>query len=58
MGVLIVAVTVLAAAWMAGRSMHRELGAARLQADFVAAVSHEFRTPLAAFGQITELRRF
>jgi signal transduction histidine kinase len=54
-GVLIVAATVLAAAWMAGRSMHREMEAARLQADFVAAVSHEFRTPLAAFGQITEL---
>jgi signal transduction histidine kinase len=55
MGVLTVALTVLAAAWMAGRSMHRELEAARLQSDFVAAVSHEFRTPLAAFGQITEL---
>jgi signal transduction histidine kinase len=54
-GVLTVALTVVAAAWMAGRSMHRELEAARLQSDFVAAVSHEFRTPLAAFGQITEL---
>jgi two-component system phosphate regulon sensor histidine kinase PhoR len=55
LGVFLVAVTVVAAAWMAGRSMHRELEAARLQSDFVAAVSHEFRTPLAAFGQITEL---
>lgn len=54
-GVLLVAVAVVVAAWMAGRSMHRELEAARLQSDFVSAVSHEFRTPLAAFGQITEL---
>jgi signal transduction histidine kinase len=54
-GVMIVALTVVAAAWMAARSMHREIEAARLQTDFVAAVSHEFRTPLAAFGQITEL---
>ena len=38
-----------------GRAMQRELAVARLQADFVAAVSHEFRTPLTSIRQLTEL---
>jgi len=37
------------------RVVQRELAVARLQADFVAAVSHEFRTPLASLRHIAEL---
>jgi signal transduction histidine kinase len=33
----------------------RELEVARVQSDFVAAVSHEFRTPLATMRQVSEL---
>jgi signal transduction histidine kinase len=37
------------------RAVQRELAVARLQTDFVAAVSHEFRTPLASLRHVTEL---
>jgi signal transduction histidine kinase len=37
------------------RGVSRELEAARLQSDFVAAVSHEFRTPLTSLKQLAEL---
>jgi signal transduction histidine kinase len=37
------------------RGMARELGAARLQSDFVSAVSHEFRTPLASIRHLSDL---
>jgi signal transduction histidine kinase len=38
-----------------GRAVRQERDLARLQADFVSAVSHEFRTPLAAMRQLSEL---
>ena len=37
------------------RVVHREMAVARQQTDFVSAVSHEFRTPLASLRHITEL---
>jgi two-component system phosphate regulon sensor histidine kinase PhoR len=37
------------------KAVNRELRVARLQSDFVAAVSHEFRTPLTAMCHLTEL---
>jgi signal transduction histidine kinase len=37
------------------RALARESAAMRLQSDFVAAVSHEFRTPLTSMRQFTEL---
>ncbi len=37
------------------RAVHRELEVARLQSDFVSAVSHEFRTPLTTLQQLSEL---
>jgi signal transduction histidine kinase len=37
------------------RAIRREAAVARLQSDFVAAVSHEFRTPLTTIRQMTEM---
>jgi signal transduction histidine kinase len=36
------------------RAVRREVAVAQLQSDFLAAVSHEFRTPLAAMSHLTE----
>jgi signal transduction histidine kinase len=46
---------VAAAGYFGFRSLHRELNVARLQSDFVAQVSHEFRTPLTAMRHVTDL---
>jgi two-component system, OmpR family, phosphate regulon sensor histidine kinase PhoR len=47
---------VLAAGWyFIARAMSRELRVARLQSDFVAAVSHEFRSPLTSMSHVAEL---
>jgi signal transduction histidine kinase len=53
MGVLLV--LILMGAWFVGHALNRELAAARLQSDFVSVVSHEFRTPLTALCQLSEL---
>ncbi len=39
------------------RAVSREFAVARLQSDFVSAVSHEFRTPLTALRQFTDMLR-
>jgi signal transduction histidine kinase len=44
----------LAGAAIVLRALRRELTLARMQEDFVAAVSHEFRTPLTTLLQLTE----
>ncbi len=54
-GLVLVLVVVVAASYVVFRAVNRELGVARLQSDFVAAVSHEFRTPLTAMCHLTEL---
>jgi signal transduction histidine kinase len=41
--------------WWLWRVMQREIAVAHLQADFVSAVSHEFRTPLTSLQHVTEL---
>jgi signal transduction histidine kinase len=46
---------VLAGAVVVARSVSHELGVARLQSDFVSAVSHEFRTPLTSLQQFTSI---
>lgn len=49
------ALVVIGASYFIGRAVSRELAAARLQSDFVSAVSHEFRTPLTSMRQFTEM---
>ena len=46
---------VLVGTYAVARAVNRELAVARMQSDFVAAVSHEFRTPLTSLRQVTEL---
>jgi len=45
----------LAASYFISRAAKREMALVRQQADFVSAVSHEFRTPLASMRQLSEL---
>ncbi len=54
-GLALMAVLVLGGGYFAYRAISRELSVARLQADFVAAVSHEFRTPLTTMRQLSEM---
>ncbi len=54
-GITLVTTIVLVGMYFIARAVTRELAVARLQSDFVAAVSHEFRTPLTSMRQLTEL---
>jgi signal transduction histidine kinase len=54
-GIVMMALLTLAAGYLVHRSILRELRVARLQSDFVAAVSHEFRTPLTTLRQLSEM---
>ena len=56
--VLVTVLTVLfliAGAYFIGRAVRRDLEVSRMQSDFVAAVSHEFRSPLTSIRQLSEL---
>ena len=54
-GLAALALLVVAGSFLMGRAVSRELAVARLQSDFVSAVSHEFRTPLTSLRQFTEM---
>jgi signal transduction histidine kinase len=54
-GLAALALLVIAGSSLIGRAMSRELAVARIQSDFVSAVSHEFRTPLTSLRQFTEM---
>jgi signal transduction histidine kinase len=54
-GLLMVLVLFGGSAYFALRGVSREVEAVRLQSDFVAAVSHEFRTPLASVRHLSEM---
>jgi two-component system phosphate regulon sensor histidine kinase PhoR len=56
-GFVMLVVMALSASYLIIRAVNRELAVARLQSDFVAAVSHEFRTPLTALRQFTDMLR-
>ena len=55
LGLGLLALLVMTTSYLIGRAISRELAAARLQSDFVSAVSHEFRTPLTSMRQFTEM---
>ncbi len=54
-GVALMVLLVLASGYAVHRGIGQELRVARLQSDFVSAVSHEFRSPLTTLRTITEL---
>jgi len=54
-GLVTLALLVITSSYLIGRAVSRELAVARLQSDFVSAVSHEFRTPLTSLHQFTEI---
>ena len=56
-GLALLAFLVVASSVIVARAVHKELAVARLQADFVSAVSHEFRTPLTSMSHLTDLLR-
>lgn len=51
----VLSLLIVAGTYVVGRAVARELAVARLQSDFVAAVSHEFRTPLTSLRQLSEM---
>ena len=54
-GIVMTALLALAGGFFINRAILYELRVARLQSDFVAAVSHEFRTPLTTVRQLAEM---
>jgi signal transduction histidine kinase len=51
----VLAIVLFTGAYFTLRAISSELHVARLQSDFVAAVSHEFRSPLTSLRQISEM---
>ena len=51
----VLAVLLVVTSYLIVRAMTRELAVARLQSDFVASVSHEFRSPLTSIRQLSSL---
>ena len=54
-GFAVLALVLLAGSYFIMRSIDRERAVARLQSEFVSAVSHEFRTPLTSLRQLSEM---
>lgn len=54
----VMAVFLIAGAYFIARAIRGDLAVARMQSDFVSAVSHEFRSPLTSIRQLSELLAF
>lgn len=54
-GLGLVSLLILASSYLTFRGIRREIAMARLQSDFVSAVSHEFRTPLTSIRQLSHM---
>jgi len=54
-GLSLIFALILISTYFISRSLRREAEVSRLQSEFVAAVSHEFRTPLTSIRQLTEM---
>jgi len=54
-GFAVLGLVLLAGSYFIMRSIDREHAVARLQSEFVSAVSHEFRTPLTSLRQLSEM---
>lgn len=54
-GAALMLVVILSSGYVVHRAISREFQVAQLQSDFVAAVSHEFRSPLTTLRTITQL---
>jgi len=57
-GMAVMVVFLLSGTYFIARVIRRETAVSRLQSDFVAAVSHEFRTPLTSMRQLSEILAF
>ncbi len=57
-GMAVMVSFLLAGAYFIARAVRREMEIARLQSDFVSAVSHEFRSPLTSVRQLSEILAF
>jgi signal transduction histidine kinase len=55
LGLALAGLLVVVGSYFVSRAVTRELEVARLQSNFVSAVSHEFRSPLASMRQLSEL---
>ena len=58
LGIGTVVAFLIAGTYFVARAIRREIAVSRLQADFVSAVSHEFRSPLTAMRQLSEILAF
>ena len=54
-GVGVMVVFLVLGTYFIARAIRREIEVSRMQSDFVAAVSHEFRSPLTAMRQLSEI---
>jgi signal transduction histidine kinase len=55
LGVAVMVVFLVLGTYFIARAIRREIEVSRMQSDFVAAVSHEFRSPLTAMRQLSEI---